>query len=147
MHPDISAFPSRYVYGGRLGDDESVLARLPSIIGHPCEPRKPASLLMWDSDLPNGNTPSADEVQYVRTAESGTCSRKHVSEAARAADLALAIAAVAGPGSVAVLTWHSELLSNRSAIVDDRSFAATAAAAAAAALDRCEGSRCGGFEL
>ncbi|CAK0912209.1 unnamed protein product [Prorocentrum cordatum] len=101
MHPEISRFPSQHFYSSRLLDDDSVLARPRGLLQHPRG--EPAALLLVDSGEPG----AGEEVRPVRTAESSAYSRLHAGEAARAAELAVALTARAGPGSVAVLSWYN----------------------------------------
>jgi len=103
MHPDISAFPSQHFYGQRVLDDESVLEHPPSLLRHPQNEGRSMSIVAWDLDMSHTG---GEQVKAVRTADSGTGSRSHRGEAGEAAALAVKLTALAGQGSVGVLSWY-----------------------------------------
>lgn len=104
MHPEISAFPSQHFYGGRVRDDESVQRHPPSLLRHPRDEGRAMGIMAWD--MTDMAYRGGEQVKAVRTTDSGTGSRSHAAEAEEAAELAKSLAAIAGEGSVGVLSWY-----------------------------------------
>lgn len=105
MHPSMNRFPSRQFYGGQVQDDVSTTKRPEGLLVHPGSSRR-CAVLFWPCP---GDF--SEEVQEVASRDASVRSRANPSEAQRCAELAEALAALAGAKSVAVLSWYNAQVS------------------------------------